>query len=62
MVKIPKEAIIYFNHDVTYDSTNTQDLLKDSGITCPDFLETLPTLVNYVLENPKKDFLDKRQF
>ena len=62
MVKIPKEAIIYFNHDVTYDSTNTQDLLKESGITCPDFLETLPTLVNYVLENPKKDFLDKRQF
>ena len=61
LVKIPREAVIYFNHEVFYDTTNTRAALEGSGIRCPDFLAILPTLIDYVRTHPEKGFLDNRK-
>jgi len=62
MVKIPKESVIYFNHEVQYDTMNQRKLLKETGLACPDLLSYLPTLVDYVRAHPEKQFLDERTF
>ncbi len=62
LVRIPREAVIYFHHDVEYDTRNQERLLAGSGVQCPDFVEIIPTLVEYVRQNPDKAFLDGREF
>ncbi len=62
LVKVPREAVIYFNHDVEFDTANQRRLLEGSGVRCPDLLDILPTLVEYVKANPDKAFLDGRRF
>ncbi len=62
LVQIPKEAIIYFNHEAIYDTTNQQKALRNTGISCPDFLSYVPMLVDYVRAHPEKSFLDGRKF
>lgn len=59
--QIPKEAVIYFNHRVDYDTSNTTAALEHTGVRCPDLLAILPTLVDYVREHPHKEFLDQRR-
>lgn len=44
---IPKETVVYFNHDVRYDATNQLRLLEDSDLRCPDLREVLPVLVDF---------------
>lgn len=61
LVEIPKEAVIYFNHEVFYDTSNTTAALSGSGVRCPDLLAILPTLVDYVRTHPEKEFLDARE-
>jgi thioester reductase-like protein len=62
LVKIPTEALVYFNFDVSYDTSNQQRLLQGTGVSCPDFFDYLPTLAAYVKQNPEKPFLDGRAF
>jgi nucleoside-diphosphate-sugar epimerase len=62
LVKVPREAVVYFNHDVEFDTANQRRLLEGTGVRCPDFLDILPTLVDYVRQNPDKAFLDGRRF
>jgi thioester reductase-like protein len=62
LVKIPKEAVVYFRHEVDYDTSVAEHLLAKSGVRCPDFLESLPTFIDYVKRNPDKAFLDGREF
>jgi thioester reductase-like protein len=61
MVGIPRESLVYFNHDARYDANNTQRELKDSAIRCPHLSTYMQTLVDYFLRNPDKDFLDERR-
>ena len=61
VVHVPKETIIYFNHDVIYDTENQVRLLEGTGVRCPDFLSYWPTLVEYVRTHPEKQFLDGRK-
>ena len=60
-VGIPQETVIYFNHEVTYDTGNHRKILDGTGIRCPDLLSYLPTLIRYVQDNPHKPFLDGRK-
>ncbi len=60
LMGIPQEQVIYMNHNVDFDTTNQQRLLKGTGISCPDLLEYMPTLINYVKQHPEKPFLDGR--
>jgi len=62
LVKIPQEALIYFNFDVRYDTTVQERLLQGTGVSCPDFFDYLPMLAAYVKQNPDKPFLDGRAF
>jgi thioester reductase-like protein len=62
LAQVPREAVIYFNHDVVYDTENQRWLLDGTGVRCPDLMSYLPTLVAYVQEHPEKQFIDGRRF
>lgn len=47
MLKVEKEVLSYFNCYSEYDCSNTLNDLKESNITCPDFIKILPTLTKY---------------
>lgn len=61
LVGVPRESLVYFNHDARYDTSNTQRELKETGIRCPHLSTYMQTLVDYFLRNPEKEFLDKRR-
>ena len=61
LMGIPQEQVAYMNHFVSFDTKNQEDLLKGTGIACPDLLDTLPTLIDYLIAHPEKPFLDNRQ-
>lgn len=50
---VPRQSIIYFNHETQYDTTNTQKALEGTGIKCPPLASYLETMINFVKENPK---------
>ncbi len=52
--KVPTETITYFRHQVEYDTSNQQRLLAGSGVSCPDLLEILPTLITYMQNSQRK--------
>jgi thioester reductase-like protein len=62
MVKVPSEAVTYFDHVVEYDTSQQRRLLAGTNVRCPDLMSVLPTLVDYVLEHPDKAFADGRTF
>ena len=61
LLGVPRESVIYFNHDARYDSTNTQRALRETSIRCPHLSTYLIHLIDYFLRNPEKDFLDNRK-
>jgi thioester reductase-like protein len=62
LLKIPEEAVVYFNHSVRHDTTNLNALLEGTSLRCPDFTTIAPVLVNYLRQHPDKPFLDGRSF
>jgi thioester reductase-like protein len=60
LIGMPREVVIYFNHEVRFDVTNTLDALHDTEVRCPHVSTYIRTLVDYVRRNPKKKFLDRR--
>lgn len=48
---VQSEAIDYLNHLAFYNSANTNEVLLDSGLTCPPFPSYLDSLMRYVREN-----------
>lgn len=61
LMGMPREALVYFNHDARYDTSNTQRELKETAIRCPHLSTYMQTLVDYFLRHPEKDFLDERR-
>lgn len=62
LLQIPRETIIYFNHEAMFDTTNTDQFLEGTDVVCPDLMSYLPILVDYVRQNPHKTFLDGRRY
>jgi thioester reductase-like protein len=60
MVGVPREALVYFNHDARYETSNSQRELKETAIRCPHLSTYMQTLVDYFLRNPEKESLNKR--
>jgi thioester reductase-like protein len=60
LLKVPMESVTYFNHEVHFDTANQRRLLKGTGLSCPDILTVIPTMVEYVKAHPDKPFLDGR--
>lgn len=50
---IPAEAIDYFAHPTTYDTSNTTADLEGSGIAVPRLVDYAETLVRFVEEHPE---------
>ena len=48
---MPAEMLCHYLYRVTYSTTNTSSGLKDKNITCPRFIEYLPTLIEYYRQN-----------
>lgn len=46
-LKVPKEALTYFNHPCRYDCTNTLRLLQEAGVLCPRFSDYFPALLDF---------------
>ncbi|WP_139367548.1 hypothetical protein [Bacillus alkalicellulosilyticus] len=53
-LKVEKEALDNYLCNAYYDCTNAISDLETSGISCPDFKETAPAMVEYY-EKHKKD-------
>lgn len=51
---VEKEALDYFTWRGHFDSSQAQDDLKDSGITCPDFKEGIAAMAAFYRENKHK--------
>ena len=60
LVQIPEQSVTYLNQDISFDTGNQRRLLEGTGVRCPDILDILPTLVEYVRQHPDKPFLDGR--
>ncbi|GMR12948.1 MAG: SDR family oxidoreductase [Gemmatimonadota bacterium] len=50
---VPAEAIDYFAHPTTYDTSNTTADLEESGIAVPRFVDYADTLVRFVEAHPE---------
>ena len=57
MVAIPREAMSYMNHPVTYDCSNALAALEGSGISCPPAPEYIPKLVEFFRRNRHREEL-----
>lgn len=51
LLGVPREVLVYFNHGAKYDSSRTLEMLKGTGIKCPDMHDYLPTLYRYWSEH-----------
>ena len=60
LIGIPHEAVIYFNHPVRFDVSNTLEALENTDVRCPHFSSYVATMIDYVARNPEKGFLDGR--
>lgn len=51
LLGIPRQVLDYFNHDVHFDSRNTQEALKGSSIKCPNLFSYFPMIVEFYKNN-----------
>jgi thioester reductase-like protein len=49
---IPAEAVDYFVHPTSYDTTNTDRDLAGTGVACPAVADYLPRLVSFLRADP----------
>lgn len=50
---VEKEALDYFTWMGKFDCKQAQEDLQDSGITCPDFKDGVPAMVDFYLKNKR---------
>lgn len=60
-IGVPRESVMYFNHDARYDTANTQRALRQSGLRCPHLSTYMHVLLDYMALHPDKRFLDDRK-
>jgi len=53
LLRIPSAAVNYFTHPTTYDTTNAQRDLADSGISVPRLTDYLPRLIEFARAHPE---------
>ena len=44
---LKKETLDYLTWPAQFDTSQATELLKESGITCADFIESLPTMIAF---------------
>ncbi len=48
---MPREALAYMNHPVTFDTTNAEEILGAAGLTCPGFESYAPAITAFFREH-----------
>lgn len=48
---VPRQSLAYFNHEITFDVSNTAELLGD-GLHCPQLPDYWSTLIDYARAHP----------
>jgi nucleoside-diphosphate-sugar epimerase len=61
LLGIPPQTVAYFEHGASFDISESENLLSQVSMSCPELESYFPTLLNYMREHPVKDFLDGRQ-
>jgi thioester reductase-like protein len=60
LLGIPPDSITYVNHVGIFDDSNTQEMLRGTGLTCPHIQEYYPRLYEWWLANlDRKDMYPK---
>lgn len=54
IIGMPVQLIDYFDHQVHYDCKNATSMLSPSYILCPDLLEYVDVMIDFVIKNRKK--------
>ncbi len=54
IVGMPFQLIDYFDHQVHYDCKNAVSMLSDAYIQCPDLLEYVDVMIDFVRKNRRK--------
>lgn len=53
-LQVEKETLDYLTWNATFDTTNAETILLKGNITCPDFIQTIPTMIAFY-NNHKHD-------
>ncbi len=53
LLQVEKETIDYVTWNSTFDTTVAQSILREGGIECPDFLQSVPSMISFY--NKHKD-------
>lgn len=56
-LRIPIQALDYFEHYADFDCSNAVSALTGTGISCPRLQDYLPTLLKFASEHPRLDQL-----
>lgn len=46
-LQVEKETLDYLTWNATFDTTNAKSILTKGDITCPDFIQTVPTMIAF---------------
>ncbi|EAZ87540.1 SDR family oxidoreductase [Lysinibacillus sp. FSL M8-0216] len=46
---VEQETLDYLTWNATFDTTEAQQILQKGGITCPDFIRTMPRMIDFYL-------------
>ncbi|WP_277586388.1 SDR family oxidoreductase [Psychrobacillus antarcticus] len=46
-LQVEKETLDYLTWNATFDTTNAETILAKGSITCPDFIQTIPAMINF---------------
>jgi hypothetical protein len=53
LIGMPVQIIDYFDHQVHYDMSNSERELSNAGITCPDIMEYIDVMIEFVKNNKR---------
>lgn len=48
---VEQETLDYLTWNATFDTTEAQQILQKDSITCPDFIKTMPRMIEFYLAN-----------
>lgn len=52
---VEQETLDYLTWNATFDTSEAQYILQKGGITCPDFIQTMPRMIDFYLAHNKDE-------
>jgi len=51
---VEQETLDYLTWNATFDTAEAQQILQKGGITCPDFIQTMPKMIAFYLAHKEE--------